>query len=146
MKGHYRLKGSYKMGPEVPAVEISGDEEIVDFFDGLVMGVRVKGDPVEGLGLPAFEGYAAFSWDAAKSCYKTVFANNMGELGSSEGRWAGDDLVVTGSRMQMGQPVLSRTLVKVDGDGRVQSAEAHALVGVTEPLKTFEASYTLQPD
>ncbi|HUF64243.1 MAG TPA: DUF1579 family protein [Verrucomicrobiales bacterium] len=146
MKGRYRLSGSYRMGPDVAPIAILGEERIIELFEGSVMGVHIKGDPAEGLGGPAYEAYAGFSWDAANACYKTISANNRGEIGSGEARWVGEDLVVTGFRMQMGQPVQSRTVVKVDAEGRLRHGEAHVLMGVSEPLRSFEAIYTPQTD
>lgn len=142
MAGRYRLAGKMQMMPDAPSMDISGVETLAPIFGGTALQATVVGDPVPGLG--AYEAWAVFTWNDERRCYTTLFVNNMGEIGESEMRWVGDQLVTTSAQLRMDLPSVYRGVITLDEKGAITKMASHSMIGAHAPGLDFEATYSLQ--
>ena len=72
-------------------------------------------------GDPEYEAIAVIGYDPELGCYNEISLTNMGECGSKELRWLGDNKLVTvSSRMQFGHPEAARLLLELSETGAIQ--------------------------
>ncbi|MCA8964433.1 MAG: DUF1579 family protein [Planctomycetes bacterium] len=139
MAGKYDTKGEMVMAPGQPKTAIHGDDTFRTVFGGtLLFGETVGGAD----GMPGeYRSHAFWGYDQKKGCARAVFVSNMGEVGEMEGRWVDDKFVSTMAGTMMGQPMVQRFLLEVDGEGAVTRGVGHTIVGTMPPFESFVATY-----
>lgn len=142
LDGTYKFEGEMSMAPGQPAIKISGIETLEPVLGGNVLEMHVTGDPIPGMG--KYESWAALVWNPQKGSYTNLYVNNMGQIGSNEGRWVGKDLVFTHSMLQKGQPTVGRVILRLDEKGGISSVSAHSIVAGGDPFIGFKGTYTKQ--
>jgi hypothetical protein len=140
--GTYALRGELVMVPGQPAMPISGAETLALAFGGTIVESVIHGDPVPGM--PPYEAWGAWGWDAERGCYASLCADSMGMCCQQEVRWVGKDLVATLSTTENGSPMVVRTTIKCAADGGVASIQSHSLSAAHDPYVSFKATYTKQ--
>jgi len=138
--GSYTMKGWFLMDPSAPKVEFSGKEDVMSLFGGSILEAWVTGDPIENMG--TYRSWSAIGWDPAKNCYVQLYANNMGEIGTSKGYDVDGDFVFMAQHTQAGTPVVGRIIVKCDENGCFSKSNSHTIVGTSKPFHSFEATYS----
>ncbi len=63
---------------------------------------------------------------------------------TSTGRFVGDQMIITGTRVQDGKPVVARSVLTFGEDGRLGTVTTHSILGANDPVLTFSARYTKQ--
>ena len=141
MVGEYEVVGSMTPMPGAPEMSISGTETISMTLGGGVMQHYVTGE-AEGFADP-YEAYGFSTWNPRDKCYDTISVNNMGMGAKSQLRKLDDrTLVGTMAAQVNGQPTLTRTIMKLDGEGAISSVAADAFYGAAEALRAFSATYS----
>lgn len=140
MSGSYNIEGKFRMVPEQPMMPFTAHEEHRVLFGGLAIEYRTTGQPGN------YEAWAVLTWDPTEQRYRMASIGNMGMLGTSEGWLFGDDWVFTTHGTFLGQPMVTRMVLKTDQSGHIVGVYADALAGVAEPYRSFEATYRLQKD
>ncbi len=136
--GRYEMTGWFIPTPGAPKMDFTGDETVQAIFGGTVIESISKGDPIEGM--PNYEGLGWITWDDHAGCYRTIYVNNMGEIGDEEGRFIGTQMVMTSSALRQGQPTCVRGVLEIDAKG-FRSYTAHSLTAALPPQLIFEATY-----
>jgi hypothetical protein len=139
IRGQYEVKGEMVMAPETPEMKITGTDQFLMIWDGTVMHAKTLGF-AEG-SPDAYESHAFWAWDKQRKCMRTVFVDNMGQLGEMECRWVGDDLVSTGMSTMGGVPTTQRFVMSLGRKGELKSGVGHTCFGGMEPFVSFRASY-----
>ena len=139
--GRYKMKGWFIPTPGAAKQDFSGSETIRAIFDGSVIEMISKGDPMPGM--PDYAGIGWITWDDHAKCYKMTYANNMGEVVAQECRFIGDQLVVTSAALYQGEPTCMRGVIEI-GDQGFRKYTAHALTAAMPPRQIFEATYEKQ--
>lgn len=143
--GTYKVEGSMVPAPGAPSMSIHGEETIRSLFGGSTVEMRVVGgsDGDAAGESPSYESWAAISWDSQARCYRQVYVDNMGKIGSSECRWSGEKaLVHTMATLESGQPMAGRCVLHLADDGSIAKIVNHSLAGTAGPLQCFSATYT----
>ena len=133
--GTYEMTGWFSMAPDMPKMDITGTETARSIFDGSLIEMRMKGQPMN------YEGLSWFSWDDHDGCYKMTYCNNMGEVATQDCRIMGNKLVFTQSTMYMGQPTCSRGVLTLGDDGSFKSFSSHVMQADQDPRENFGATY-----
>lgn len=137
--GTYDVTGEMTMMPGMPVTKITGRDVCTTIFGGAVFQVATTG---AAAGQPG--GYEALNltvWNGDKHCFDSYVADNMGYVGAMEQRFVGEQLVATSASNFMGQPMAQRTVMDLDGAGRLTKVRSWSIVGTSEPFRSFEASY-----
>ena len=140
MAGEYDFVGEMTMMPGTPAMKIKGRDSVRSLFEGAIVQVVTHGEPVGPF--PAYEAHAYYAWNPCDKCYDIVMVSNMGEAGTMQTRLEGDKLVGVFAGLSMGKNSAAHMVMSLDKDGRPTKSVAHAILGASEPYKSFEASYT----
>lgn len=142
MIGNYELSGKVAMTPGAPMTDITGREQVEWMFGKSVLAYHGASDPHEGF---AWEGYGYQWWDPVKRCFVHLHVNNMGEIGTSEGRWLDErKLAFTRMGVRQGTPSVERTMLELSEQGRIARVYSDAIQGAGAPARGFEATYTLK--
>ncbi len=142
MIGTYKIDGSVIPAPGDTKRAISGNINCTLGLRGTAVELKVKGNATAEM--PARNAYIAFTWDAAENCYRILFANNLGQLNSNEGRFVGDQMIITGTQVQDGKPMVARSVLTFGEDGSLGTVTTHSILGANDPVLTFSARYTKQ--
>lgn len=143
MAGTYAVKGTMIPAPGAPEMAITATETMDMILGGTVMLSHVIGE-AEGSPEP-YEAFGYLTWNARDKCYDQISVDNMGMGGKSQMRKLdAGTLVATIAAQMYGQPTVSRTILKLDGQGKVSSVAADAIGGAGEPQRIFSATYTVK--
>lgn len=140
--GTFAVKATMVMMPGMPAMNITGQDEVQVWFDGAIVHVHTTGT-AEG-SPEQYVGELFYGHDARHDCLSAVFVSNMGEIGLMSGTFAPDDktLILTSAQRYMGQPTVQRMLMHLDANGAPTSAVGHTIVGTAPPYESWNATYT----
>jgi hypothetical protein len=142
LAGTWKVTGTMVMSPGQDPMPISGTETNTFVFGGHVLRSQVKSDPSpEGNG-PIYQMTSFIGWDPTTSSYAQVFVDNMGMIGRTDGRFAGNDqLVFTSSGPMMGAPSAGRAVLEFGSGDAPIKISCHRLQGAHPPMRDFEATY-----
>jgi len=135
MIGSYDVQGSMTTAPGEPSAEITGSDSYQLIFGGTVLANHVKGQPMD------YEGLGFVGWNPATNSYGRIEISNTGELYLNDAYWIDDHFVLTGSALQLGQPMVGRGLFKIDKNGAIVAVTVDNIVSANAPARIFEASY-----
>ncbi|MEZ5962291.1 MAG: DUF1579 family protein [Planctomycetota bacterium] len=140
MAGVFDVAGEMTM-PGMQAMKITGKDTVRTLFGGSIVEIHTVGG--SELAPDSYEAFAFYALDAGRDCYRMVYVNNMGQVGSMDARFVGDDkLVATFAGQYWGQPTTSRVVLKLDARGRPAATASHSCMGADEPTCDFRATYT----
>ena len=139
--GMYAVKGWMIPAPGQPKMDISGTDKAELILGGSILKWHTVGDPHPEVQGPDYEGVGYLGWDANAKRYRQFSLSNMGEAHVADCWWMDEGLVMTGSSMQAGQPMLGRTLLQLDDGGVLARVTSDMISGATAPARVFEASY-----
>lgn len=140
--GTYEVTGTMKMMPDMPEMKITGTEAVRRMFGGHAIHSHIEGETAGEEGKYLADGY--ITWNPVEKCYDAVFFDNMGMVGESQMRFAGDDeLIGTSAGTMMQTPVVCRTTMTL-GENGIETVTATSIVGSGEPYDSFQATYKRQ--
>jgi hypothetical protein len=138
--GEYRFAGTLQMD-ENAEFPVTGTESIRPGFGGHILEMTIHGDPIPGMG-GAYEAYGFEGWNHEKGCYTSLYVSNFGEIGQGEVRRVGDRYVRTAMALRGGEPMVSRSIVTLGDDGKIEHVTEHTLIGTRGLLRSYDAKYT----
>jgi len=139
MAGSYDFKGHVAAVAGQPASDVSGNITVRPGFGGSALEIEVSGAATDTM--PAYEAWAAITWNPARNCYTVISANNMGELNTGEARWIDGNLVSTVAAFRHGEPTVGRTVLTLGDDGSMAKAVSHGIAGTGEPRILYTGVY-----
>lgn len=139
--GVYEVQGEMVMMPGTPAMKVRGTDTYTRMFADSVLRAHTEG---EAEGMPGkYEAETFFAWDEKRGCLVAGMVSNMGEVGVFEERWTPEgQLVGTIASLYQGQPMLSRSVLTLDGKGCPKGMVSHSMTGAAAPFMNFQATYT----
>ncbi len=141
MAGSYKIKGRVIPMPGAEPMEMSAKETVRTILGGGVLHFHVHGDAVAGNPY-RYEGIGLAGWDAHARAYRMVWLDNMGMFSDAKSRWSDDHtLISTEAALAYGQPVVSRTVLRIRDDGSLKSSASDVLGGTAAAVRAFEATY-----
>lgn len=140
--GTYSVKASMIMSPGMPAMDITGQDEVERLFDGTIVRVHTTGT-AEG-SPDQYVGELFYGFDRRDNCIRAVYVSNMGEIGEMAGCFTADNksFVLTGALRYLGQPCVQRMTMELGSDGAPIRAIGHTLIGTALPYESWTATYT----
>ena len=140
--GTYDVHAKMVMTPGVPAMTITGVDEIASHFGGNVVHVHTTG---VAEGHPGqYVGEVFYGFDAGRDGVVALYVSNMGEVGEMSGVFAADhrQFILTSSSPWMGQSLAQRMVMHLDADGAPERTVGHYLLGAEAPFESWSATYT----
>ena len=138
MAGRYTFEGDITPMPGM-TMQARGREAIESIFGGAVLEIRVEGEPLPGM--PAYEAWGAYAWNAVRGDYDLLFVDNFGTAQHRRAQWVGQQLVATSNGQKLGQPSAYRSVVSFGEGGTLREVVEHELIGTAEPLQSFRVKY-----
>ncbi|MEO0481390.1 MAG: hypothetical protein AAF196_18120 [Planctomycetota bacterium] len=143
MLGSWRTEGWMVM-PGVPGKqELTGREVVRKRMGGHVVQFETEGT-IKGAPF-TYNAIGFLEWDVKRESYRFVTFSNMGEYMQNEMRWTDDGALISFSSMDwMGQSLVSRSVLTMDGDA--MTMDAHAIMGTGDPMQQFHMGYFREDD
>lgn len=140
--GTYSVKATMVMSPGMPAMDITGQDEVQRLFDGTIVHVHTTGT-AEG-SPEQYVGELFYGFDPRDNCIRAVYVSNMGEVGEMSGCFTADgsSFVLTGAPRHQGQLCVQRMTMELGPDGAMTKAVGHTLIGTAPPYESWNATYT----
>jgi len=142
MAGTYRFKGTMIPAPGAPEMSFSGTDTCNSIFGGMIFEVTSQGDPTPQMGNFPWQGLNYFAWDEANGGLVNFSMNNMGGFQHGRSWWTDQGLIGVQATRQGGVPTVMRSVLLTDDAGAIAKIWLHSTTGASDPVKSFEATYT----